>query len=243
MHRVSAKLSGGVDRDQVLVNVVGCGGTGSHVVNQLSDINYAMVQSGHPGLKVVAWDDDVVAWANVGRQAFYAQDVGKPKSSVLIDRVNMYNGLDWSHRGRATTSDSRVGYGDILVGCVDTKKSRRVLRSVTKCKPESCYADSYIIECGNARTSGQILLGQYSGDLPNPYAEHNHLTKGKEEKGGGCLDPYYKQDLAVNRQVAIYVQQIIWDLLRKDNIEYRGVFFNLSEFSGNGVKVERNNTE
>lgn len=211
------------------IYVIGCGGTGSHVVNQIVDVHSAMVNQGHEGVSVRAFDGDSVAYSNVGRQAFYLQDVGQPKSKVLIERINMHYGLNWSHRGNLMRKE-QIG-ADIIVSCVDTKASRKIIKSA------DMHDNTYIIECGNARSSGQVILGQHKGDLPNPYNEHPALTKGKEPKGEGCLDPYYKQDLPVNRQVAVYVQQIIWNLLRKHELSHRGVFFDLAQFASNGVQT------
>jgi len=225
MHKVNRFPS------SVHISVIGCGGTGSHVVNQLVDVHTAITTLGHPGLTVQAYDGDAVAFSNVGRQAFYQQDVGRPKAQVLIERINMYYGLNWRAHNHLANG---VGVSaDILISCVDTKASRRLIKGAPKTKK------TYIIECGNARASGQVILGQEKGDLPNPYREHPGLTKGKEPKGEGCLDPYYKQDLAVNRVVATYVQQIVWDLLRKHEIGYRGVFFDLTKFTSNGIQVNR----
>lgn len=226
MHRVE------IYKSKARVHVIGCGGTGSHVINHLVDVHTAVTNQGHSGLSVYAYDGDNVAFSNVGRQAFYLQDVGLPKSKVLIDRINMYYGLSWTSRSQVCKGDDL--FADIVISCVDTKASRRIIKNA------KMYDNTYIIECGNARSSGQVILGQKKGDLPNPYDEHPMLTKGKEDKGPGCLDPYNKQDLPVNRQVAVYVQQIIWNLLRKYEISHRGVFFDLSKFSSNGLQtVER----
>ena len=71
------------------IYVIGCGGTGSHVVNQLVDVHTAMVGLGTNGLSVYAYDNDCVSFSNVGRQGFYIQDVGRSKSNVLIERINI----------------------------------------------------------------------------------------------------------------------------------------------------------
>ena len=213
------------------IYVIGCGGTGSHVINNLVDVHIAMVNLGHAGVDVIAHDGDNVSFDNIGRQAFYLQDVGIQKSMALIERINMHYGVEWEYHGNVGKKEW-MRNADIVVSCVDTKASRKLISTA------NIEDDTYIIECGNARASGQIILGQKKGDLPNPYDEYPELTQGREPKGEGCLDPYYKQDLPVNRQVAVYVQQLIWNLLRKHEISHRGVFFDLSKFTSNGVQAK-----
>ena len=232
MHKVESFLTKMSMSDPVGIVVIGCGGTGSHVIGQLVDVHHAMKSQGHPGIRVTAYDDDIVTPGNVGRQLFYQQDIGKYKCEVLIERINLHYGYDWHYYQAKFGEDVVRTYQDITICCVDTKASRRAIRDSFN---ESNRKNMYIIECGNERQSGQVILGQINGKLPNPYNEYPELTKGKEPKGEGCLDPYLKQDLSVNRQVATWVQKIIWNLLRKTEISYRGVFFNDANFSCNGI--------
>ena len=73
-----------------IIAVYGCGGTGSHVINGLARINHALKQLGKDEIYVTAYDYYVVTKANVGRQAFYPNDIGHKKSKVLIERINLY---------------------------------------------------------------------------------------------------------------------------------------------------------
>lgn len=53
---------------RVTVDVIGCGGTGSHILTGLARINMALAGLEHPGLQVRAWDPDEVSEHNIGRQ-------------------------------------------------------------------------------------------------------------------------------------------------------------------------------
>ena len=84
------QLSGHLAQRQVNVALVGAGGTGSRMLENLLNLHRAMLALGHPGgLHVTLIDDDIVSAANVGRQAFYPCDVGSYKSLVLINRANL----------------------------------------------------------------------------------------------------------------------------------------------------------
>ena len=75
---------------QVQVAVIGAGGTGSQLMNNLVRLHLALIALGHPGgLHVTLWDDDIVSAANVGRQSFYPGDIGSPKASTIVNRINM----------------------------------------------------------------------------------------------------------------------------------------------------------
>src|SRR5689334_2966599 len=63
----------------ITINVIGCGGTGSQVLNSLARMNSALKALGHTGLYVRAVDPDKVTEANMGRQLFSMADVGTYK--------------------------------------------------------------------------------------------------------------------------------------------------------------------
>ena len=92
----------------------------------------------------------------------------------------------------------------------------------------TCKPEKYIIDCGNSQGSGQIILGQKKGDLPNPYKEFKELTKGREDPTPDCADPYQHQDMFINQLVATYALDIVWRLLRRTSITQRGCFTSLS---------------
>jgi PRTRC genetic system ThiF family protein len=211
------------------ISVYGCGGTGSQMINGLARINHAQKQRRKPEIYVTAYDFDTVSPANIGRQAFFPSDVGHNKAKILIDRVNAYYQLNWKYRTVKAPSSSK---DDMIISCVDTIKSREDIAKSWLTK------EAYMIDCGNARTSGQVLIGQFDGDLPNVYDEHNDLIYGEEpEDEVGCVDEYFVQDLFVNSVVAINALNLIWRLLRWESLKVRGVFFDTDEGICNPVKI------
>jgi hypothetical protein len=95
-----------------------------------------------------------------------------------------------------------------------------------------------MIDCGNAKTSGQVLIGQYKGELPNIYTEHEDLIYGEEQvEEPGCVDQYFRQDLFVNSVVASYALHLVWTLLRWRKLKVQGVFFDLDKGVANPVKL------
>ena len=76
--------------------VVGCGGTGSAVLSGLPYLHDALLAAGHPaGVMVYAVDGDRVRETNCVRQPFTSSEIGLYKTHVLMQRLNLFWGLDW----------------------------------------------------------------------------------------------------------------------------------------------------
>ena len=211
------------------ISVYGCGGTGSHVLNGLARISHALKALGKPSFHVTAYDFDKVEYDNVGRQSFYPADVGHNKAKVLISRINLYHNETWKAVTSKAPSSSK---SDLVITCVDTVKSRESIAKAWYKK------NAYLIDCGNARASGQVLVGQFLGKLSNIYTDNEQLINGEEQPDEpGCVDQYYRQDLFVNSVVASYALHFVWRLLRWESLEVRGIFFNLDTGVSNPVKI------
>src|SRR6187402_1093702 len=80
----------------VKVAVIGTCGNGSIVAMGLPYIHQAMLLAGHPGgLDVTLIDGDVVSASNCIRQPFGYSEVGLPKATVLVSRINLFWDLRW----------------------------------------------------------------------------------------------------------------------------------------------------
>ena len=81
----------------VRILVVGAGGTGSAIVMGLPYLDQAMRAWGHRyGLEVALMDADQVSETNCVRQPFSTSDIGQNKATVLINRINLFWGTNWS---------------------------------------------------------------------------------------------------------------------------------------------------
>ncbi len=212
---------------QVSIHLYGCGGTGSHVLAGLASLAKGLEQLEHPGIHVSAYDPEVVEWKNVGRQAFVDSDVGLPKARVLVERINMYYRQRWNATRATAPTRSNA---DIIIACVDTKASRKDICGSSH-KPTS-----YIIDCGNERSTGQVILGQWSEGLYNPYKEFPELITGEESKEPGCADQYAKQDMFINKIIGTLACDLVWSLFREQTITRRGMFIDLKKGIMNPVK-------
>jgi PRTRC genetic system ThiF family protein len=151
-----------IARKPVQVLVVGASGSGSAIAMGLPYLHQAMRVWGHPyGLEVTLMDGDTVSDTNCVRQPFSWSDVGQNKSTVLMNRINLFWGTSWSAEpisfSAGTIQNSHHHMLDLVIGCVDTRGARSVIeRAVTK----STSTVTYWLDLGNNASSGQFVLGQ-----------------------------------------------------------------------------------
>src|ERR1700752_4469995 len=99
------------------VNVIGGGGTGSALLPNLARLHHAMLELGHPGgIECTVYDDDTVSETNVGRQGFYPVDVGQPKATLLVNRLNNLMGTRWEARVRRLVRQDRLRCDRVIGG-------------------------------------------------------------------------------------------------------------------------------
>jgi PRTRC genetic system ThiF family protein len=116
---------------RVRVTLVGCGGTGSTMAASLPYLHQAMLAWGHPyGLDVTLVDGDRISRTNCVRQPFSESEIGLYKATVLATRINLFWGLGWKGVPEFLDEGWREET-DILIGCVDSRKSRRKIISTS----------------------------------------------------------------------------------------------------------------
>lgn len=160
----------------VTINVIGCGGTGSQVINSLARMHSALRALNHPGLYVRAIDPDKVTTANMGRQLFSPADVDSYKCMVLVGRINRFFGTDWEGVPKYYDATTDVRPANITISCVDTGAARKgikaALRMETKSSrpqptPTGYMIDNYLqpyetpyywMDFGNMMDRGQVVL-------------------------------------------------------------------------------------
>lgn len=155
---------------RITVNLIGCGGTGSQMLNGLYRMHEALLGIGHAGLLVTAWDADHVTEANIGRQLFSAADVAYNKADVLITRINRFGALDWISRREnynSVTASKDENRANITISCVDTVKARLEIVKMLKYREhgEPNFTELYWLDMGNSLNTGQCVLGTVNRNL------------------------------------------------------------------------------
>ncbi len=223
----------------IKIHLVGCGGTGSHLATRLVQLNTTLLALGHPGIEVSMYDPDLVSEANVGRQLFYFQDIGLPKVTVLVTRINQCTDFRWMGIPRSYPAPC-AGTPDIVITAVDSAKARIKIGKALK----QNYGHIYWLDCGNMKRSGQVVFGlcgqvkQPKGQqkktvnrLPTVLDLYPELAKDRpgDDQGPSCslAEAIQHQDLYINAFMALEASEMLWKAFRYGFLEYSVAYINL----------------
>lgn len=229
--------------DPVRIHLVGAGGTGSQLADQLGSLHVTLVALGHPGLAVTIHDGDTVERHNAGRQRFTPADVGQNKAVLLCHRINQFYGTDW--KAVPEYHDPRQGFWhacDIIITAVDKARYRVNLAKARH------YGRRVWIDCGNGARNGQVEIGHLGGDksapdyLPNildlyPELEAQADVLDTESPSCSAEDSIRKQEWPVNRMAAQLLADLLWQAIRDGELRHHGYTFTVSPVSVSPMPV------
>jgi PRTRC genetic system ThiF family protein len=245
----------------VTVNLIGAGGTGSKVLTALMEMNYSLTALGHAGLSVRLWDDDIITYANLGRQRFAHSEIGLYKSVALINRTNRFTGTNWKAE---TVKFERDGFGKlpanskavIYISCTDSVNSRFETADILKSGNSKNHRDEpkYWMDFGNSQSTGQVVLSTV-GEIPQPKSEKfetveclpfvteefgellNQSKQQNDTPSCSLAEALDKQDLFINSALAQMGCSLLWNMFRDGMTPNRGFFLNLKDFRSQPIAV------
>lgn len=238
------------------INLIGVGGTGSHLLTKLAQVNYALKELDHPGFNVRAFDGDEVTSANVGRQSFFPGDIGYNKASVLIERINRGFGTSWDAVpvmfDKELKSDQHQA--NITITCVDSGPARVAISEILKSYSGRYYPDFqqvyYWLDLGNDKDYGQVVLGTVgeikqpkkglANQLPTIVNIFPKIGKNKKQSTPSCSvrESLMRQDLCMNSMMAEWGKKLIWSLTSEIRMEHQGVYVNLKTMNSNPIPIK-----
>ena len=217
----------------IRVAVAGVGGTGSEVVSGLTHLHLALQAFGYSGLHVTAYDPDTVSQANLVRQRYHPADLGHNKAQTLIKRVDLACNLDWAAVPELFNSRRARQNWDIVVSCVDTRAARKSLHQAAF--SGGFFTWRYWLDCGNDLSTGQVILGtpRSGGGLKHPLPcateLHPELMDSSiaDDDAPSCsaIEALSRQDLYVGRMVATHALDMLWQLLRHQQLDHHARYF------------------
>ena len=228
----------------ISVNLVGAGGTGSHMLTNLAILSSTLVKLGHQALFVKVYDPDIVTEHNIGRQAFSRADKGRNKAEVLTSRCNRYFGTQWNaipqkFEGENSTYDFAA---NITISCVDSIESRKsIFCNLKKILDHTAFPykrTMYWMDIGNSARSGQVILGTLFNSIQPPkskgikklnhfFDDYPEIVDEGNEPSCSLAESLFRQDLFINKIMATYASDLLWNLLHKFVINNRGIYVNL----------------
>jgi PRTRC genetic system ThiF family protein len=228
------------------VALIGVGGNGGPVLTELARMNVALRALGHAGLHVYAFDDDRVEEPNIGRQLFSRIEQGRNKTEALVTRVNCFFDLRWEAYPWRVDKDNigelaelcRRRNLQIVITAVDNAETRLLISDCL-----SHVGPLYLLDMGNARETGQCIVGVLGGVIKQPrrpdcigylpttvdlYPDIGKQDK-EERQGPSCSikEALERQDLFINRIVAEFAVELLWKGFREGYLTVHGVYVNL----------------
>lgn len=216
------------------VVVIGCGGTGAALIGGLPYLHQALRAAGRPGFNVIVTDGDRISATNCVRQPFSASEIGLYKSTVLVNRLNLFWGLKWRASTDYVTKRSK-GRADIIISCVDTRTARKEL--VGSPLFRECV---YWLDLGNGADGGQFVLGQPKNSrnrkTPNrlptvadmfPEIVTPLLDAADDLPSCSAVEALKRQEPFVNQVLAYHALAMLGRLFRHGKISYHGGFVSL----------------
>lgn len=149
------------DHNQLDIILVGCGGTGSWLAPSVARLVRLLRESGKT-VSVYFVDPDIIESVNIPRQNFCDAELGQSKAQVLALRYGMAWGVDIIAIPERFDPDMvqwRYKRLSILVGAVDNAAARSAIASTLQENSHSKLPHVWWLDCGNAKESGQVLLG------------------------------------------------------------------------------------
>jgi PRTRC genetic system ThiF family protein len=218
-----------VNRELKIV-VVGAGGTGSALISELYQMCFLLkaLTEDSVSLNVTVYDPDDVSFTNVGRQNFWAHQVGLNKAQVLVDQFNAYGNMSWTAKPLAFKPEDLTDDVDFLITCTDSASFRGQLGKYFSDVDKSWYW----LDTGNGESTSQIILGHLgkrNKTLMNVYDFYPELADMKDEPTNSCShhEAIERQSYGINKKTALEATQMLWQLLRFGTLSYQGCFVDL----------------
>ena len=231
---------------------VGAGGNGSFLAYNIARLAAVLEETGRR-CKIVIIDPDRVEEGNVPRSNFSESEIGGYKAQALalrfsrawgvcITAVNrkFHPSLLWqSHEQNCLT---------VMAGAVDNPGARRAInRALVACREaEGRTPETWWIDCGNGRETGQVLIGsattpeQLRGafatemlcqSLPSPAMQRPDLLRATDEgpkrrQRLSCLQLMLmnEQSLMINQRIANEAGEMLTQLLLYRNLQRFATF-------------------
>jgi PRTRC genetic system ThiF family protein len=245
---------------KIQIVLVGCGGTGSYLAENIARLIRVLKDAGLEASATFI-DPDLVEDGNVPRSRFCEAEIGLPKALALAGRYNAAWNLDITAIvDPFDPAKFPTHYRSLLVvvGAVDNHAARISIAKTLDRQAPGQAATTWVIDCGNAFQSGQVLVGSASTPkhlrgafpaptictaLPSPYLQEPQLLapapKPKVTRPASCMELMIggQQSLNVNQRVAAEASDYLTRLVLTHDLKRFASYFNLSTGNSHSLYV------
>lgn len=224
----------------ITVTIIGAGGTGSLFAQHLARIAHAIHVLRGIRLVVTICDGDKISMHNVARQSFAENEVMLFKADTIVSRINRFYGLEWIAVNENFTFTAKDEKSDklfytlssnFIISCVDSVDARADIKRFfdkgqgIKGHPE--YFPHFWMDIGNAKTTGNVIVGSPSMGWPDVFQYENIFVPEKDEPSCTLAMSLNQQDMFINPTCALLAAKWLWECLSSKEIYWRGCFVNL----------------
>jgi PRTRC genetic system ThiF family protein len=252
--------------ENISLVLIGCGGTGSWLAPSVVRIARLVMDRFGKRVQVIFVDPDTVEEKNCYRQNFCPAEIGRGKAEALAFRYGLAWGVEITALAGKFQYDVISGINNclaVLIGCVDNAAARKSIKQV--CDHYS-YSSSRLwwLDCGNAKSSGQVLLGSASSKpkdpyqlpgyctwLPLPTTEHPELLEALPDEIPSDLPPMScaemalagSQGLAINQRIAAEAADYLVRMFLTHDLKKRATYIDLASGTTRSKYIVSTETE
>ncbi|PSV28056.1 PRTRC system ThiF family protein [Photobacterium sp. GB-72] len=229
------------------IALVGAGGTGSFIFRELIALDNLLRRVGGQGFTLTVFDPSEVREANIGRQAFFEDEVGLNKAKALVTGQHMQGlNLDWKYKSTTFNYYTAQEY-EIVITAVDVPKVRYELGQ--RWSDSTLSKETLWLDVGNDENSGNVILGHLSKRadkdalrLPNCYDLYGEMYNVEHDDKKSCSlqDAILKQNFGVNQMAARLAVQLLTNLFTKGFINNHGAMFNTETMTTTPLNIDPN---
>jgi PRTRC genetic system ThiF family protein len=226
--------------DSVHLCLVGCGGTGSWVAQDLARFALTLKTMGVE-VNLTFVDPDIVETATVFRQNFCFAEVGLNKAETLALRLSAGWGVEV--HAQPAPFDRKMAFAHsadlvIVIGCVDNAAARTAIAATLdqrgawegvnwRYDPSAGPMRIWWLDLGNSKESGQALLGSTCqparlknafplpdrcGALPAPSLQHPELLEPRPEELSPEKSGLSCEEMAARNAQSLVINRTVADL-------------------------------
>ncbi len=147
--------------NNIILTLIGCGGTGSWLAPSLARIAYVLREQGKQ-VQLTFIDPDTIEDKNIPRQNFCAAEIGMNKAVALAARFSAAWGVEIHYLTDPFKAETSTIQGyvenplEVLIGCVDNAAARKAIsQNLSRSRENS----TWWLDCGNTEHAGQVLIG------------------------------------------------------------------------------------
>lgn len=229
--------------------LIGCGGTGSWLTPAVARYARLLIELGK-NVDVTFIDHDRVEEKNIFRQNFCDAEIGLFKAETLANRFGLAWGIPIIAINKPFTHETNIRQSSdaltVLMGCVDNTTARKEIAK----QAQHYYTSqsTWWLDCGNQKTSGQVLLGRKHKDgeqpltfpglctwLPLPSEQHPELVSdetqlaemdNEDDAHLSCAELAMKgsQSLSINFRIAAIAGEMLGKMLLTCDLETFAVY-------------------